>query len=979
MRNYIYLLFALIILSINPIFSAPLENFPVVLTQPDGTKINCFMSGDEYFNYYHTRDGYFIKQGRAGFYYYADQAGNDIITTNYLVNKYNPTQINIAKNLKPNFEKIQKEINFKNNKQFKNDNNKLQNMGKGTLNNIVIFIKFADDQEYSNEVAKYDSLHNDLNNYSVRNFYKEASFNNLDVVSHLYPISNKKTVISVTDIHKREYYLPYDEQSNPNGYKENERNKRERQLISRALDSVKNQILSDIDFDLDKDGYIDNISFIVKGSPTAWSSLLWPHRNWFYGEIEINNLKVRDYNFNLSDLSFDRVYGLGTICHEFFHTLGSPDLYHYSYDGRVPVGSWDLMGQNTNPPQLMSNFLKWQYTGWITELPEITEEGKYELKPISSPKGSIYKIKPRNDNDSNEYFILEYRKKEGIYDKMLPGSGLLVYKIDKNLEYRGNGYGAPDEIYLYRPNGDLQNEGNIGSANLSKDVFRTSIGTFTNPQLFLNSENDAGLEIFNISECSETITFEITFNPRTIIKEPQNLSIDQTLKPIIKWQKINSAKLYDIEIAEDYDFNKIIFSKNKLSDTLLQIQNELKKGRNYFIRVKWSNNNTISQWSDVCQFSTIQDKTVLLEPQNNSKNISIKTKFIWKENINNNYYKILVSENQDFKNTAFSKTFLKDTVIETAKVFKTNTKYYWKIISKSLTNFDTESEIYTFVTKENEIITGDYSNSKDVCMGDGITLFANAIGTKANYKWYFNDNELIDENDSLIIIENIQLNHQGRYKCIAYNDELNISAEFPEIIINVVNLADFDTIPRIKSIEQDTNIVLSLKPDKQYYDPINTFKLQWFKNDDELFDGANFRGTRSLNLTIIGGANQLIDDQYKLRIISKCGDTIITKYYSKIAQISEYYNKNDVVIFPNPATNILNISFQNYSNVATQHNNINYEILLVQIYDIFGQNILTEKINSIDKNYKINIEKLNSGVYFLKIGNIIEKFIKYDS
>ena len=42
--------------------AAYLKNIPVTVTQPDGTELHCFASGDEYFNYLHDKDGYTIMQ-----------------------------------------------------------------------------------------------------------------------------------------------------------------------------------------------------------------------------------------------------------------------------------------------------------------------------------------------------------------------------------------------------------------------------------------------------------------------------------------------------------------------------------------------------------------------------------------------------------------------------------------------------------------------------------------------------------------------------------------------------------------------------------------------------------------------------------------------------------------------------------------------------------------------------------------------------
>ncbi len=69
------------------------------------------------------------------------------------------------------------------------------------------------------------------------------------------------------------------------------------------------------------------------------------------------------------------------ICHEMFHALGAPDLYHY-YDNQEisPVGPWDLMESGFGH---MGAHMKWKYAGgeWVTSIPEITTSGNYSLNP----------------------------------------------------------------------------------------------------------------------------------------------------------------------------------------------------------------------------------------------------------------------------------------------------------------------------------------------------------------------------------------------------------------------------------------------------------------------------------------------------------------------------------------------------------------------------------------------------------------------
>ena len=50
--------------------------------------------------------------------------------------------------------------------------------------------------------------------------------------------------------------------------------------------------------------------------------------------------------------------------------------------------------------------------------------------------------------------MLEFRKKTGTFESSVPGSGMLIYRI--NPAYDGNADGPPDEVYLFRPGGVVQ-------------------------------------------------------------------------------------------------------------------------------------------------------------------------------------------------------------------------------------------------------------------------------------------------------------------------------------------------------------------------------------------------------------------------------------------------------------------------------------------------------------------------------------------
>jgi hypothetical protein len=198
------------------------------------------------------------------------------------------------------------------------------------------------------------------------------------------------------------------------------------------------------------------------------------------------------------------------------HTLSAPDLYRYQNQQIIPVGEWDLMAStNYNCPQGLGAYMKYTYAGWIDSMPEITAPGTYTLYPANgtSPEKTLYKIHP--DRFSSNYFVLEYRKtSSNIFENSLPGSGLLIYRINIDSEGKGNsGYDDKyifDEVYLFRPNGTTTENGILSQAHFAKEQNRTTFNVMTNPYPF-NHYNEVmgGLFITDITEAGDSIQFTI--------------------------------------------------------------------------------------------------------------------------------------------------------------------------------------------------------------------------------------------------------------------------------------------------------------------------------------------------------------------------------------------------------------------------------------------------------------------------------------
>ena len=515
---------------------AYIENFPVTVTNPDGEELELLTSGDEFSNYLHDEYGNKIMQGEDGYYRYAYQYKEEIFAGKIKVDKKKYKQ------------KVHKKEIYESDAQYKRraarmyDVPELNNVGDddekkfdggisfspqnnsihlGTLNNITIFIRFADDNNtWNNSFSHYQGVLNG-NRPSVRNYFDEVSYGKVDVISHFYPTTTNNVIVSYQDIYNRNYYLPYSS-TNPEGYTSTERTSREHGLLRRAIEAVRSQIPTSLEIDGDNDGRVDSVSFICKGNATGWGSILWGHR-WalFSQTVTINGKRVWDFTFQPENQAT-----WGIISHEIFHVFGAPDLYRYTSGGITPVGSWDIMASGSAH---MGAHMKHKYTQqkWIESIPVITHSGKYILNPLTSENNNVFRI--NSPNSTQEYFLVEYRRRlTGTYDSTIPGTGLIIYRIHGGIN-TGNRNGPPDEVYIYRPNGTLTNTGTITQAHYSDKVNRTQITNTTNPRGFLMDNSNGDLHIFNIKELSDSIEFEVFIEGTTPI---ENKTITLSTNPV---------------------------------------------------------------------------------------------------------------------------------------------------------------------------------------------------------------------------------------------------------------------------------------------------------------------------------------------------------------------------------------------------------------------------------------------------------------
>ena len=546
-KTKILLLFTLVFSALQMAFAAPLKNIPVRLTQPDGQVIECFASGDEFYNYVHDANGFTIVKGEGGYYCYAmrDSRG-EVVASRYRVNSVDPASVGLQPYALISQEAYQQRRNER--EQYIQPVKRPADgeLNHGRYNNLVVFIRFAGDTYHTTPFSTVDSMFN-ANNYesvSMRNYFHHASYNQLDLHSYFYPMPEGETILSYEDDYPKEYYMPYDPVTNPLGYHDGETAEREFSLLERAIYYVADQVSDTLDLDYNHDGNVDNVVFVIKGEPGEWASLLWPHRWSIYDRyVWLHGLRVLDFNLQLEIGGY---FNVSTLCHEMNHSLGAPDLYHYN-GGPDAVGGWDLMCSNASPPQHMGAYMKYKYGNWIDDIPEITEYGTYELEATSweGNRRNVYKIA---GSQPDQFFLIEHRDDRRMFDESLPNGGLLIYRIDTrfggNAGY--NGQDQFDEVYVFHSNGYIDNSGNTNAAAYSVELGNTVFNHTTNPvPFYTNGQIDQEFCIYNVSKRGDRMSF--TYGPVDYEFIPYDLitHVDaQNHQVVLRWHPIPDVEGY---------------------------------------------------------------------------------------------------------------------------------------------------------------------------------------------------------------------------------------------------------------------------------------------------------------------------------------------------------------------------------------------------------------------------------------------------
>lgn len=209
--------------------------------------------------------------------------------------------------------------------------------------------------------------------------------------------------------------------------------------VKQALETLSTLTTQDFSvYDWDGNGEVEQVVFVAAGfTGNQVTGYIWPNTQYVAAKAPGDKI-IRMNTISCELWENSARCGIGTICHEFAHCLGLPDIYPTQGSTFSVVDEWDLMdgGNYTNKGWCPPNFsaLEKMLLGWATPT-ELTEPTTITgMKPVSEG-GATYLI--RNSGYTNEYYLLENRQ-QTKWDYGAPGEGLAIFHVNYDKDKWGS-------------------------------------------------------------------------------------------------------------------------------------------------------------------------------------------------------------------------------------------------------------------------------------------------------------------------------------------------------------------------------------------------------------------------------------------------------------------------------------------------------------------------------------------------------------
>ena len=951
--------------------AVPADTTMKSITQSDKRLLNFYLIGDEFINFGRSLDGYTLLLNENGDYCYAfiDENGN-LLPSNYLASNQNLR----TKSENEFLSTIEKGLYFSkhqvvNRKQsFQKIETNYPTVGNNNL--LIILVSFAD-RAFTYTRDDFDSLASQPGynrngaTGSVKDYYYDVSFGNLNLIPTVvgpYTLSQPMAYYGATG--------PSFSDINP------------KEMVSEACVLADN----DVDFsqfDMNNDGIVDAVHVIFAGAgeaSTGESDAIWPHRWSIYSydslDIDFDGVRLKDYSCSAEKMG-SGMDGIGTICHEFGHVLGLPDLYDTDYEGSggraTAVNTWSIMASGSynnysNTPASFTAYEKYRLN-WL-ELDTLSLAGEYVLPPLMDSNKAYIITTPYE----NEFFIFENRQ-QSSWDTYIPNSGGLIFHVKQEGDYNIN---CDPNYQKY----DIEEaDRNDDESTLSTDVFPSAqynnfFTDYSLPNSILWSGETLNKPITRITRDTSDNCIRFRF------MIPDSSAIVETVHGSIKLSntsyKVKGIEVYEglyeygfkgfaLDTLQDFSTEQFFEANEFNADSFATILTNLLYAKTYYYRSAYISDYDTA-YGQAKTFTTVDGQPILRT--NSATNIDLTSMTVGGGVLVAGDFPILeygicysTTQNPDTTTNVISFVGELDTFTTQLTGLEQATKYYFRAYAITALGIKYATQKFAttdFIPVENNVITG----GATLCEGSdfGMILGSQPQAGQGNftYQWQRKANgqawEDIEEDGNAKDYVVGTLSKTTSFRRVVFSLAIRDESNVVEMTVLKSKGGKIEAKTDWISSEEDTLRLKSHKGEILSWQEANQdFNWRTIANSEQdtnllynpsLLDTVYLRAVVQLNECPIA-----YSDTLKINVIQD-------------VSLEEIESGEMYFVYPNPSRGHAHL------------NNANQDRLTIRIFDSNAREIIM--FETADEKLNLPIENLSNGAYILRIENKTTKKIVKD-
>lgn len=430
-----------------------------------------------------------------------------------------------------------------------------------------------------------------------------------------------------------------------------------------------------------------------------------------------------------------------------------------------------------------------------------------------------------------------------------------------------------------------------------------------------------------------------------------------------KWNKVDGATTYRIELSEDKEFMSVFDSDILAFDTVYVTDAPLKPLSNYYWRIIASSNLNTGYWSEANRFYTRLRTPELLLPYDKQQNAKIDLPFTWDISSGADKYKFQLADDKGFSN------FYLDTIITNSnEVFLKKLPYdrtfFWRVSALNDTSFSDWSGIREVTTQQEffvDIPVLSYPHNSEYNLPKKIVLKWETVPSATKYNFEL----AIDSSFTNMIYSYSGLTTTSTTELdFSYNSTYywRVKAVAPQNISDWSKVFSFNT--RLKNpilsqpANQQTNVSLMPTFNWTMVPGANNYNLLVSKNQ-QFSDVSDFNSDK-ISFTPENPFELNTKYYWKVKGVGGMKESDFSEVFefttSDVNQVENNERFEHFSFSPNPFSDVLNISLD-LPGIADYS---------VELYSLQGEK-LAELICVSGSTNKLRTDFLESGIYIIKI------------